>query len=214
MTKPMVEPLPRLDRFLHAIADAVIVADAAGQVVYLNPAAERLTGWVVSEALGQPVKDIVALQVEPGDAAWPETLGRVLAGGPAREHGDALLRARGSESRRVNLALYPVAADGGRVDGAAVILRDISDLYRLREERRIAAMAFEIGAPQMVLDAAGRVIRANKACAALSGYGHEELLGMSLDALYAHQSQQVFRPFFADPGPPDTLSARDRKSVV
>lgn len=31
---------------------------------------------------------------------------------------------------------------------------------------------------------------------------------MSLDALYAHPSQQVFRSFFADPGPPDTLAAR------
>lgn len=208
MTTPMVDILPRLDRFLHAIADAVIVADAAGRARYLNPAAERLTGWAVSEALGRPVTNIVALQVEPGDTPWPETLGRVLTGGPAQEHADALLRARGGESRRVNLALYPVAADGDRVGGAAVILRDISDLYRLREERRIAAMAFEIGAPQVVLDAAGRVIRANEACATLSGYGRAELLGMSLDALYAHQSQQVFRSFFADPGPPDTLSAR------
>lgn len=92
----MVDILPRLDRFLHAIADAVIVADAAGRARYLNPAAERLTGWAVSEALGRPVTNIVALQVEPGDTPWPETLGRVLTGGPAQEHADALLRARGA----------------------------------------------------------------------------------------------------------------------
>jgi len=208
MTTPMVDMLPRLDRFLHAIADAVIVADAAGRAVYLNPAAERLTGWAAREALGQPVAASVALQVGPGDAPWPATLLRVLEGGPPQEHADALLQSRGSGPRQVNLTLYPIATAGAGSGGAAVILRDIGDLYRLREERRIAAMAFEIGAPQIVLDAAGRVIRANAACATLSGYGREELLGMSLDALYAHPSQQVFRPFFADPGPPDTLSAR------
>lgn len=208
MIMSMAAPLPRLDRFLHAVADAVIVADVAGQVVYLNPATERLTAWAANEALGRPVTAIVALQVAPGDAPWPESLVRVLAGGPAQEYADTLLRARGGESRRVNLTLYPVHADGGGSAGAAVILRDISDLYRLREERRIAAMAFEIGAPQAVLDAAGRVIRVNDTCATLSGYGRKELVGMSLDALYAHPSQQVFRSFFADPGPPDTLAAR------
>ena len=40
----MKEQLPRLDRFLHAITDAVVVTDVGGRILHLNPAACALTG--------------------------------------------------------------------------------------------------------------------------------------------------------------------------
>src|ERR1044071_10286478 len=46
---------------LASIADAVITTDVAGRITYLNPTAERLTGWRTSEALGQPVDPVLML---------------------------------------------------------------------------------------------------------------------------------------------------------
>src|SRR4029077_6446933 len=46
---------------LTSIADAVITTDVAGTVTFLNPTAERLTGWRTSEALGQPVDTVLML---------------------------------------------------------------------------------------------------------------------------------------------------------
>ena len=40
---------------LNSIADAVIASDARGRVIYLNAAAESLTGWSVAAAVGQPL---------------------------------------------------------------------------------------------------------------------------------------------------------------
>src|SRR5437667_5780764 len=44
-----------------SIADAVITTDVAGAITYLNPTAERLTGWRTTEALGQPVDTVLTL---------------------------------------------------------------------------------------------------------------------------------------------------------
>lgn len=43
---------------LSSIGDAVITTDADARIVYLNPVAERMTGWSVSDAQGLPISDV------------------------------------------------------------------------------------------------------------------------------------------------------------
>jgi len=46
----------RAEVTLQSITDAVITTNAVGEVEYLNPAAERMTGWSNTEAHGFTVK--------------------------------------------------------------------------------------------------------------------------------------------------------------
>src|SRR5437879_10015480 len=43
---------------LDALGDAVVAADGANRIVYVNPAAERLLGWPAAELLGRPITTI------------------------------------------------------------------------------------------------------------------------------------------------------------
>ncbi len=43
---------------LNSIGDAVLSADVAGKVTYLNLAAERMTGWSCMEAAGRPIAEV------------------------------------------------------------------------------------------------------------------------------------------------------------
>jgi len=43
---------------LDAIGDGVISTDTEGLVEYMNPVAQQLTGWAISEAQGLPIKEI------------------------------------------------------------------------------------------------------------------------------------------------------------
>ena len=43
---------------LSCIGDAVITTDIFGNVTYLNPVAETMTGWTSQEAYGLPLPDV------------------------------------------------------------------------------------------------------------------------------------------------------------
>src|SRR5215208_8005990 len=51
----------RTEVALNAIADAVVITDAAGEVTFLNVAAERITGWSRPEAIGRPLSEVMPL---------------------------------------------------------------------------------------------------------------------------------------------------------
>jgi diguanylate cyclase (GGDEF)-like protein/PAS domain S-box-containing protein len=46
---------------LNCIGDAVLTTDISGMVTYLNPAAERMTGWSLQEASGRAVVDVMRI---------------------------------------------------------------------------------------------------------------------------------------------------------
>ncbi len=205
----MAETLPRLEQFLHEIKDAVVVVDVQGRVRHLNAAAETLTCWSSSEAHGLTADQVVATVSSAADIPWTQSLQEVLAAGASREYADALLRVRNGKRLRINQTLYPICGDDGRISGAAIISRDISPIYRLREERRIAAMAFATAAPLLVATAADlRVLSVNEACLQLSGRREQELVGVSLETLYQDPDKEELLAFFHNPGPPDRVSAR------
>ncbi|WP_406699179.1 PAS domain-containing protein [Singulisphaera sp. Ch08] len=45
---------------LSSIGDGVITADRDGRVNYLNPVAEKLTGWTLADAVGVEVEQVFA----------------------------------------------------------------------------------------------------------------------------------------------------------
>lgn len=49
----------RAEITLNSISDAVIGTDMAGNVDYLNPTAEMLTGWSMAEAHGRPISEVM-----------------------------------------------------------------------------------------------------------------------------------------------------------
>jgi len=49
---------------LHSIGDGVIVTDAKGAIVFLNPVAATITGWPLEEAVDRPVTDVFVVRNE------------------------------------------------------------------------------------------------------------------------------------------------------
>ena len=119
---------------LASIAEAVVACDLEGRITVFNPAAARLTGRTALEVSGQPLDAVIALSGPSGSASILDALRQVLAGGPSVDGvGEcSLLRADGS---RLSVAehLAPVWADG-RVVGAVLTLRDLTDAQRSQRE--------------------------------------------------------------------------------
>jgi len=112
---------------LHAIADAVITTDAANRVRYLNPVAERLTGWSKTEARDKPLSDIY--QVLHEATREPVDHPAMLTGldgpvmGLAR---NSLLVARDGREFAVEDSVAPIRGHDNRITGKVLVFRDVT----------------------------------------------------------------------------------------
>ena len=59
-----------LESAVESIADGFITINAAGDVTFINPVAQRLTGYSETEALGKPIDEVMNLR----DASTNERL--------------------------------------------------------------------------------------------------------------------------------------------
>jgi diguanylate cyclase (GGDEF)-like protein/PAS domain S-box-containing protein len=121
---------------LTSIADAVITTDPTGVIDYLNPAAERLTGWAVATAAGQPldrvlplVSDLSGLQVES-----PARL--CLREGSVTPEEHVSLRRIDGSLLPVAYNVAPILDPGGNTTGVVVVFRDV--LEQRRVTRRLS----------------------------------------------------------------------------
>jgi len=126
-----------LEVTLQSIADAVLTTDALGRVTWLNPVAQRLTGWAASEARGQPASRVFTAQREETGEALGDPVQRCLTTGrPTRLPAGAMLLGRDGELRAVDDSVAPIRDAQGRVLGAVLVFRDVTQQRRQFDEIR------------------------------------------------------------------------------
>jgi PAS domain S-box-containing protein len=122
---------------VDAMADAVVVADAGGTIVYWNPAAERVFGWGAADAVGESLDLIIPERQRP--AHW-DGYRRVMATGHTR-YGADLLRvpALHADGQRRSIAFTVTLLTGpdGAISGIAAVIRDETE--RWADERALRA---------------------------------------------------------------------------
>lgn len=59
---------------LNSINDAVIATDPKGCVLFMNPPAQSITGWVLKEAQGKPLKEVFNIVSEKTDEKGMQTI--------------------------------------------------------------------------------------------------------------------------------------------
>ena len=117
---------------LESIGDAVITADPTGRITYLNPVAERLTGWAGEEALGQSLDAVLPLLSEASRLPVANTAARCLAEGRPidLEDGVLLLRRDGTEVP-IGDSAAPVRDRIGGTIGVVLVIQDESEKRRV-----------------------------------------------------------------------------------
>lgn len=111
---------------LDSIGDAVLSTDLAGNVTYLNPVAERMTGWSVSEAVGRPSREVMRII----DAGSREPVRDPLAlaircDANVGVSDNCLLVSRDGRESAVEDTAAPVRDRHGQVIGAVIVFRDV-----------------------------------------------------------------------------------------
>jgi|GEM_PF-984188 len=120
---------------LHAIGDGLITTDERGTISFVNPVAERLTGWTLTGALGRQLDEVLQLRDEstgqPVDSAQQAIIQRGLTRSPK----GTLLVGR-QRTLAIDSSSAPVLGEEGQVLGSVSVFRDTSDQQRLEGQLR------------------------------------------------------------------------------
>jgi diguanylate cyclase (GGDEF)-like protein/PAS domain S-box-containing protein len=120
---------------LHSIGDAVVRTDAQGRVEYLNPVAERMTGWPDAEARGQPLTTVFRIVNEKSLEGMPNPVELCLAQDAViglANH--TLLLARDGAEYAIEDCAAPIRGIDGRILGVVMVFRDVSERRRTADE--------------------------------------------------------------------------------
>ena len=112
---------------LASIGDAVIATDAVGNVTFLNPVAEELTGWRQAEATGRLLDSVFKIVNEETRRPVETPVQKVLQEG--RVVGLAnhtVLIAKDGSERPIDDSAAPIRDEKGSVVGVVLVFRDVS----------------------------------------------------------------------------------------
>lgn len=134
MEDELFEEKERMRLTLQAIADAVVCTDAQGRVTYVNPAAERLTGWQAFDAAHHDVDEVIGLRAADGAMPQSSPLHQALAQKRPIPTTRGVVLQRGTGQRfDVEESASLITDRKGRVTGAVAVLRDVGAALALAE---------------------------------------------------------------------------------
>lgn len=171
----------RLSVTLASVGDAVISTDAHCRVEFMNPVAEDLTGWPLSEARGRSLGEVFVIANEhtgepvesPADRVMRENVIVGLAN-------HTVLHARDGAVRAIADSGAPIHGDDGAISGVVLVFRDQTEE---RESARALAQSealfrtlieqtdqgVTVGIPD------GEILVYNGAMEYISGFSREEV---------------------------------------
>ncbi len=121
---------------LASIGDGVIRTDVRGMIDYMNPAAERLTGWPIHDAYGKHLRDVFQVVDPETHTMLLDPVTRCLAEGRYVEFpGERMLQPRDGQPVAVRDSASPIVNRQGRTIGAVLAFKDVTELRQMERER-------------------------------------------------------------------------------
>jgi len=168
---------------LDSIADAVIVTDENGNVLYMNTVAEQLTGWLSFEASGQSLKSVFIIMDASTRLPIDNPVDKVLASGEVvylSNH--TTLIAKDKSEYQIADSASPIRDRHNNILGMVLVFNDVTEQYKLREanaRNRKNLQAIMDNSPAVIYakDTQGRYIFVNQKFEQLYQKNNDEVIG-------------------------------------
>jgi PAS domain S-box-containing protein len=186
---------------LNSIGDAVITTDAEAKVMRMNPVAEQLTGWTQAEATGRPVEEVFhIINQETRQASKIPVMATLALGTVQGLANHTILIARDGSERAIADSCAPIRDRDGRVLGAVLVFRDVTEEYAAQQALRDSTALIETILKTVVdgiitLQASnGCIETVNPAAERMFGYRAAELIGQTFSTLIPELAQGTTSP--------------------
>ncbi|WP_062742836.1 diguanylate cyclase [Erwinia persicina] len=129
LTNALYEEKERMHITLDAIGEAVISTDEEMRVIFMNPVAEKMSGWLQHQASGIPLSEILHLTQ---GSQGPERKNLLLCDLPQQKtpgepDAELVLHNRSGEQFAVHYSLSPLKTLAGENIGSVMVIQDVSE---------------------------------------------------------------------------------------
>jgi PAS domain S-box-containing protein len=170
---------------LRSIGDAVLAADIKGDVTFMNPVAETLTGWKLSEALGMPSTAIFNIIDEKSRKAVESPVAKALRENRTVGLGNhTVLVAKDGTERPIDDSGAPIRGPNGEINGVVLVFRDARERHAAElAAERLAAIFHNSDDAIIGKNLSGIITNWNEGARRIFGYSAEEMVGKSIMTL-------------------------------
>jgi len=176
--KNIMNDLENQAKILHAINDAIVVADRSFRIISWNERAEKIYGWKEEEVLGKLAKDVLRSELPLRESHYLEL-----------ERGEAVTTEAVQytrDNRKIIVSGYtvPLRDENGEINSYVAINHDITERKQMEEmlrnsEEKFRTMIETAGEGIMIAKPDGPYTYVNDRMAEMLGYAKEEILGKS-----------------------------------
>jgi PAS domain S-box-containing protein len=190
--------LERLERAVEASGHAIYLTDATGEIEYVNPAFEEVTGYTASEAIGSTPR--ILRSGEMSDDYYESLWETIRAGEEWTE--EITNRRKDGTLYHAHQTIDPVT-EAGDVTGFVAVQADITEQKRRQEElaasrERLRVLFEESPDAITVHDEDGTIVEVNQRSVESLGYSREELLSMSIADIEVGHDETELLSFWED----------------
>lgn len=183
-----------LSTTMTSIGDAVITTDITGNVSFMNPIAENLTGWSLSEAIGKPLEEVFHIINQHTREVVENPVKKVLQNGTIMGLANhTVIIQRNGKEITIEDSAAPIRSSGhGRILGVVLVFRDTTEKYKqeielkklfleLQESESRMRNVLEYSLDAIIeMDDEGIITHWNSQAEKIFGYNQNEAVGLKM----------------------------------
>jgi len=168
---------------INSIAEGLITTGKNGEILHMNPAAEKITGWRNEEVKNFPLEKVYNVTNESTGKPFEHIVKRILKTGHIVEfENNTLLQTKNNDKLIISNFGSPLIDKRGNISGTVLLFNDITEKIHaentLKQSKEFLQKTLDLSLDIIcTINAAGQFVTVSTASKRILGYEPDELIG-------------------------------------
>ncbi|HWR35314.1 MAG TPA: PAS domain S-box protein [Clostridia bacterium] len=183
---------------LNSIGDAVIATDVHGDITFMNPVAERLTGWPIADAFGKSLTRVFAVVNQLTHEPVENPVVKVLQiNGVVNLANHTVLISRDGTETPIDDSGAPIRNSQKKIIGVVLVFRDVRERNEAEQNTQRLASIVESSQDAIIgKTLEGIIVSWNAGAERMYGYTPDEVVGKHISMLSSPDHRPEFDSIF------------------